>query len=141
MELIDFRRPGSESEGRDGGSKIPTMAIVSAMYGFTDLLVSAVNAAVVDYEDACKQMDAVVDKQIETIRELAPPEVTKEVEDRIKADGVQVAPYHALMPEQQHSLQSTLASFILGKFLEREREREREAGGGGGSFEREHPCL
>jgi hypothetical protein len=92
MELIDFRRLRSESEGRDGGSKIPTMAIVSAMYGFTDLLVAAVNAAVVDYDDACKQMDAVVDKQIATIRELAPPEISKEVEDRIKADGVQVAP-------------------------------------------------
>lgn len=87
------------------------MAIVSAMYGFTDLLVGAVNTAVVDYDEACKQMDAVVEKQIETIRELAPPEISQDVEERIKADGVQVAPHDALLsPQGALQIRSMLCS-------------------------------
>jgi len=82
----------SESEGREGetGGKVPTMAIVSAMYGFTDLLVGAVEAAIVSQDDAEAKIDDVVDKQIATIRELAPPEIAAPFETNIKEDAIKV---------------------------------------------------
>jgi len=82
----------SESAGRDGetNGRVPTMAIVSAMYGFTDLLVSAVQAAIVSQEDAEAKIDDVVEKQIATIRELAPPEVAAPFEKNISEDAVKV---------------------------------------------------
>jgi hypothetical protein len=72
-----------ESQGR-GSGLIPTMAIVSAMYAVTDKLIGAVNAALSSPDEARAKLNEVVEKQLATIRELAPPEISDIAEKNIK---------------------------------------------------------
>ena len=75
-----------ESQGRGNGA-IPTMAIVSAMGGMTDKLVTVVDSALEDFEQAKRNLYDTVERQVSTLRELAPPEITDEIEARIRRDA------------------------------------------------------
>ena len=76
----------SESKGRGDGT-VPTMAIVSAMSGTTDQLIGVVNAALKDPAEAKKLLDVAVDKQINTLKELAGPEIVGPIERNIRKDA------------------------------------------------------
>jgi hypothetical protein len=76
-----------ESEGRDGGGTIPTMAIVSARGGMTDLLVKVVDSALLNFEQANIALQEAVDSQITLLKELAPPEITNPIEANFRQDG------------------------------------------------------
>ena len=75
-----------EAAGRDDGT-IPTMAIVSARGGMTDLLVKVVDSALLDFEQATVALDEAVESQITLLKELAPPSITDPIEDRFRQDG------------------------------------------------------
>lgn len=76
----------TESKGRGDGA-VPTMAIVSAMSGTTDQLIGVVNAALKDPAEAKKLLDVAVDKQINTLKELAGPEIVGPIERNIRKDA------------------------------------------------------
>jgi aspartokinase/homoserine dehydrogenase 1 len=76
----------TESKGRGSGS-IPTMAVVSARGGMTDLLVKVVDSALVDFEEAKANLENAVESQIALLRELAPAEITDPIEERFRADA------------------------------------------------------
>jgi hypothetical protein len=61
------------------------MAIVSAMYAVTDKLIGVVNAALSSPDEARTRLNEVVEKQLATIRELAPPEISGIAEQNIKS--------------------------------------------------------
>jgi len=75
-----------ESKGRGNGA-IPTMAIVSAMGGMTDLLVSVVNAAVKDLDSAKNNLNSAVERVVGVLHNLAPKEITDPIEARIRSDA------------------------------------------------------
>eukprot|EP00286_Rhodomonas_abbreviata_P008777 CAMPEP_0181335534 /NCGR_PEP_ID=MMETSP1101-20121128/26891_1 /TAXON_ID=46948 /ORGANISM="Rhodomonas abbreviata, Strain Caron Lab Isolate" /LENGTH=350 /DNA_ID=CAMNT_0023445677 /DNA_START=66 /DNA_END=1115 /DNA_ORIENTATION=- len=75
-----------ESKGRDSGM-VPTMAIVSAMGGMTDLLIGVVDNALHNMEDAEKALEVAIDRQVSTLKQLAPPEITDPIEKNIRNDG------------------------------------------------------
>ena len=78
----------SEASGRgDGSGAVPTMAIVSARGGMTDLLVKVVDSALLDFEEAKKVLTEAVEGQIELLRDLAPPEITESIEANIRNDA------------------------------------------------------
>jgi hypothetical protein len=80
-----------ESEGRGGGGgdqgTIPTMAIVSARGGMTDLLVKVVDSALLNFEQAHVALQEAVESQVSLLKELAPPEITDPIEARFRSDG------------------------------------------------------
>lgn len=76
----------TESEGR-GDASIPTMAIVSARGGMTDLLVKVVDQALIDFEQANVALEEAVESAISLLRELAPSEITDPIEARFRNDG------------------------------------------------------
>ena len=53
----------------------------------TDLLVNVVDSALTDFDEASANLNVAVETAIELLRELAPPEITKPIEDRFRADG------------------------------------------------------
>jgi len=74
----------------DNGSKkgaVPTMAVVSARGGMTDLLVKVVDSALVDFEAAKTVLNEAVEGQIDLLKELAPPVITDKVEANIRNDA------------------------------------------------------
>ncbi|KAG7374578.1 bifunctional aspartokinase/homoserine dehydrogenase II [Nitzschia inconspicua] len=75
-----------ESEGREHGT-IPTMAIVSARGGMTDLLVKVVDSALLNFEQAIVALQEAVESQVSLLKELAPPEITDPIEARFRSDG------------------------------------------------------
>lgn len=75
-----------EAGGRDNGA-IPTMAIVSARGGMTDLLVEVMDSALLDFEQAKDVLNDAVESQIALLKELAPSEVTKPIEERFRNDA------------------------------------------------------
>lgn len=75
-----------ESKGRGDGA-IPTMAIVSAMGGMTDQLIKVITSALKDFDAAKQALDEAITRQVTTLKELAPPEITDPIEARIRADG------------------------------------------------------
>jgi aspartokinase/homoserine dehydrogenase 1 len=75
-----------EAAGRGEGT-IPTMAIVSARGGMTDLLVKVVDSALVDFAQAQIALDEAVNSQIALLKELAPPEITDPIEAGFRSDG------------------------------------------------------
>ena len=75
-----------ESKGRGEGS-IPTMAIVSARGGMTDLLVKVVDSALQDFDAAKIALQEAVQSQIELLEELAPAEITDPIKERFEQDG------------------------------------------------------
>ena len=79
-----------EAMGKQSDGAVPTMAIVSAMGGMTDLLVKVVDSALVDIDQAKVDLDAAVERQLETLNELAPPEIVAPIERRIRDDAADV---------------------------------------------------
>jgi aspartokinase/homoserine dehydrogenase 1 len=76
-----------EAAGRGGGGPIPTMAIVSARGGMTDLLVQVVDSALQDFELAQVALEEAVESQITLLKELAGPSITDSIEARFRQDG------------------------------------------------------
>lgn len=78
----------NESRGRaDSEGAIPTMAIVSARGGMTDLLVKVVDSALQDFEQAKIALEEAVSSQIALLKDLAPPEITDPIEAKFRKDG------------------------------------------------------
>jgi len=75
-----------EASGRGEGT-IPTMAVVSAKGGMTDLLVNVMDSALNDFEQANRDLEAAVDSAVELLHELAPPEITDPIEARFRNDA------------------------------------------------------
>ena len=75
-----------ESKGRGDGA-IPTMAIVSAMGGMTDGLIKVINSALKDFDAAKAALDEAIDRQVKTLKELAPADITDPIEANIRNDG------------------------------------------------------
>ena len=80
-----------ESSGDEDGEKhsgpIPTLAIVSARGGMTDLLVAVVDSALQDMNHAEAELDRALEGQLSILNELAPPEITSEIEERMRKDA------------------------------------------------------
>lgn len=72
------------------GEGVPTMAIVSAMGGMTDLLIKVVDAALEDFALASAYLDDAVDRQLATLAEIAPPDIVAPIAERIRADAADV---------------------------------------------------
>ena len=85
-DLLIREAAGREDDAASSGS-IPTMAIVSARGGMTDLLVKVVDSALLDYEQAEKAANEAVESQISLLKQLAPPEITDPIEARFRSDG------------------------------------------------------
>lgn len=79
------------SNDEDGDEKesgpIPTMAVVSARGGMTDQLVAVVDSALQDMSGAEKALGLALEGQIAILRELAPPEITSEIEEGMRKDA------------------------------------------------------
>mmetsp|Transcript_18965 Transcript_18965/g.28111 ORF Transcript_18965/g.28111 Transcript_18965/m.28111 type:complete len:948 (+) Transcript_18965:74-2917(+) len=75
-----------EASGRGEGA-IPTMAVVSARGGMTDLLVSVVDSAVQNFDEATRILEDAVQSQISLLNELAPSDVTAPIEIRLRQDA------------------------------------------------------
>ena len=82
-------RKDDNTNAEDGSSKgaVPTMAIVSARGGMTDLLVKVVDSALVDLEAAKTVLNEAVEGQIGLLKELAPPAITDKIEANIRNDA------------------------------------------------------
>jgi len=77
-----------ESAGReDTPGPIPTMAVVSARGGMTDLLVKVVDGALLDMEVAEKELELALEGQLSLLRQLASPEITDPIEARFRKDA------------------------------------------------------
>ena len=70
IQCSDLLRAESAKGAVNGGSHIPTMAIVSAKGGVTDKLIKVVNAAKTDIEEAKVLLNAVAMEQIEVTRQV-----------------------------------------------------------------------
>jgi len=79
-----------ESQGRadDNNNKIPTMAVVSAKGGMTDLLVKVIDSALEDFNLAKEVLEEAVSSQIAVLQELVPnaPQVTDPIVKRFRQD-------------------------------------------------------
>jgi bifunctional aspartokinase / homoserine dehydrogenase 1 len=75
-----------EAAGR-GQGPVPTMAVVSARAGMTDLLVKVVDSALLDFEQAMDDLEEAVESQIFLLKELAPPEITDAIEAGFRKDA------------------------------------------------------
>ena len=64
--IIEEAKPSGRSAGA-----VPTMAVVSAMGGMTDLLIKVVDSALVNFDDAKADLETAIDRQVTTLRELA----------------------------------------------------------------------
>ena len=86
-------RPVESSDG-DGGPEhsgpIPTMAIVSARGGMTDELVAVVDSALEDMAGAESALSRALDGQLSILKDLAPPEITDEIEARMRSDAADI---------------------------------------------------
>jgi len=79
---------GEEDDGEEKHSgPIPTMAIVSARGGMTDQLVAVVDSALEDIMQAEAALDRALEGQLAILNELAPAEITQEIEDRMRKDA------------------------------------------------------
>jgi len=86
-DLLIAEASGSRKEDNDGKGAVPTMAIVSARGGMTDLLVKVVDSALVDLDIAKTVLMEAIEGQIGILKELAPPSVTDSIEANIRADA------------------------------------------------------
>jgi len=71
---------------QEEGSCTPTMAIVSAKGGVTDLLIGVVEASLNDMAAAAEQLRSATTAQVDVVRELAGDEIADDVEKSIRAD-------------------------------------------------------
>mmetsp|Transcript_39217 Transcript_39217/g.94377 ORF Transcript_39217/g.94377 Transcript_39217/m.94377 type:complete len:1007 (-) Transcript_39217:293-3313(-) len=76
----------AEDEGRHSGP-IPTMAVVSARGGMTDQLVAVVDSALQDIHRAEAELDRALEGQLAILADLAPPEITGPIEERMRKDA------------------------------------------------------
>jgi len=78
-----------EEEGEEGehSGPIPTMAIVSARGGMTDQLVAVVDSALQDIHQAEISLDLALAGQLAILNEVAPAEITAEIEERMRKDA------------------------------------------------------
>ena len=76
-----------ESAGRGDSGYVPTMAVVSARGGMTDLLVKVVDSALSDFDQATQDLENAIEGQVALLKELAPPEITDPIEVRIRQDA------------------------------------------------------
>ena len=80
------------SDDNDDGEEthsgpIPTMAVVSARAGMTDKLVAVVDSALLDMSAAESELTKAVETQLDILRQLAPPAITDEIEERMRKDA------------------------------------------------------
>ncbi|KAL9189136.1 hypothetical protein ACHAXT_011626 [Thalassiosira profunda] len=80
-----------KSEDGDGdethSGPIPTMAVVSARGGMTDQLVKVVDSALIDMSGAESALEEALQGQLSILHELAPKEITAEIEERMRKDA------------------------------------------------------
>lgn len=94
-DLLVRESSGRVDEAREGGGgggvhsgPIPTMAVVSARAGMTDMLVAVVDAALSDIEGAERALDDAIGGQIAILRELAPPDAARDsIESGMRDDA------------------------------------------------------
>ncbi|KAL7498341.1 hypothetical protein ACHAWT_009389 [Skeletonema menzelii] len=81
----------SSDDSEDGeehhSGPIPTMAVVSARGGMTDQLVAVVDSALLDMNAAESALTLAVETQLNILKELAPPAITDEIEERVRKDA------------------------------------------------------
>jgi aspartokinase/homoserine dehydrogenase 1 len=77
------------SESQNGGA-VPTMAVVSARGGMTDLLVQVVDSALENLEAAETALNEAVESQITVLRQLAPPAIAEPIEVRFRQDATDI---------------------------------------------------
>ena len=85
-DLLITESSGREVDGKHSGS-IPTMAIVSARGGMTDLLVAVVDSALQDINQAEVELDRALEGQLSILNELAPSDITAPIEERMRKDA------------------------------------------------------
>mmetsp|Transcript_13069 Transcript_13069/g.36783 ORF Transcript_13069/g.36783 Transcript_13069/m.36783 type:complete len:965 (-) Transcript_13069:479-3373(-) len=86
-DLLIAEASGTRKENNEGKGAVPTMAIVSARGGMTDLLVKVVDSALVDLEAAKTVLLEAIEGQIDILKELAPPSITDQIEANIRNDA------------------------------------------------------
>eukprot|EP00536_Pseudo-nitzschia_multiseries_P015358 jgi/Psemu1/246786/estExt_Genewise1.C_8680005 len=86
-DLLIAEASGTRKEDNEGKGAVPTMAIVSARGGMTDLLVKVVDSALVDLEAAKTVLMEAIEGQIGILKELAPPAITDPIESNIRNDA------------------------------------------------------
>jgi aspartokinase/homoserine dehydrogenase 1 len=79
-----------DDEEEEHSGPIPTMAIVSARGGMTDQLVAVVDSALQDIHQAETELDRALSGQISILHQLAPPEITNEIEERMRKDAMDI---------------------------------------------------
>jgi len=90
IAVVEGERVGVDGKAEEWGTQsgpIPTMAIVSARAGMTDMLVSVVDAALVDIDRAESVLNNAIEGQIDILKQLAPPSITTEIEDALRNDA------------------------------------------------------
>jgi aspartokinase/homoserine dehydrogenase 1 len=90
IAVVEGERVGVDGKAEEWGTQsgpIPTMAIVSARAGMTDMLVSVVDAALVDIDRAESVLNNAIEGQIDILKQLAPPSITDEIEDALRNDA------------------------------------------------------
>lgn len=80
--------PDGDDEKHSG--PIPTMAVVSARGGMTDQLVAVVDGALQDMNVAEQELSLALEGQLAILRELAPPSITDDIEERMKKDAADI---------------------------------------------------
>jgi len=88
VESSDGDAGHSGHSGHSG--PIPTMAIVSARGGMTDELVAVVDSALEDMAGAESALSRALDGQLSILKDLAPPEITGEIEARMRSDAADI---------------------------------------------------
>lgn len=89
---INTNNPEND-DSSNNGQMIPTMAIVSAKSGMTDLLVKVVDSALTNFEQAQLSLNEAVESQISVLRELVPDDadgasiITDPIVQRIRSDA------------------------------------------------------
>ena len=94
-DLLLRESAGRPVESDDGDEEqhsgpIPTMAIVSARGGMTDELVAVVDSALEDMAGAESALSRALDGQLSILKDLAPPEITDEIEARMRGDAADI---------------------------------------------------
>ena len=77
---------------REEGQGVPTMAVVSAMGGMTELLIKVGDAALDDFDLAATYLDVenAVEWQLQTLRRIAPPDEMARIAARLQDDPAEV---------------------------------------------------
>jgi len=86
-DLLIAEASGTRKADNEGKGAVPTMAVVSARGGMTDLLVGVVDSALVDLKAAETVLSEAVEGQVQILKELAPPEITDPIEANIRNDA------------------------------------------------------